>query len=98
MNPNMHAYFIEYATRDTTAQEVKEAFDREFGGSFVERVDESVTQDYADYWKSFTIYFKESCVDDLFGKNMAFHDLFDRHVLYYNSNAYWDVHMIKLCR
>ena len=92
----MHAYFIEYASRDTTSAEVKEAFDREVGGSFVSRVEEATTVDYNTYWKSFTVFFKDSCVDDLFGENMTFHSLFDRYVLYYNKTDYWDVHLIQV--
>jgi hypothetical protein len=69
--------------------------DRAFGESFVSRIEESITQDYNDYWKSFTIYFKDTCVDDLFRGNMPFHHLFDRYVLYTDTD-YWDVHLIKV--
>jgi hypothetical protein len=92
----MYAYFIEYTSRETTADDVGNAFNRAFGGSFVSRVVGSTTQDYKTYWKSFIVYFKDSCVDDLFGKNTSFHSFMDRYVLYYNDTDYWDVHLIKL--
>ena len=92
MNPDifMDYAFIEYATRDTTADTVKTAFEERFG-LVVDRIDESITQGYTEYWKSFTIYFKESCE---VGKHLPFHKLFDRYVLYYSSVDYWDVHWI----
>jgi hypothetical protein len=92
----MHAYFIEYASRETTADDVGNAFNRAFGGSFVSRVVGTTTQDYKTYWKSFIVYLKDSCVDDLFGKNLTFHNFLDRYVLYYNDTDYWDVHLVKM--
>lgn len=92
----MYAYFIEYASQETTAEEVGNAFNRAFGGSFVSRVVGATTQDYKTYWKSFTVFFKDSCVDDLFGEKMSFHSFLDRYVLYYNDTEYWDVHLIQV--
>lgn len=84
----MHAY-IEYALRDTTAEEVQQAFDRELKGSFVSHIEEGITQDYKGYWKSFTIFFNDSGVFE----NLTFHSVFDRYVLYYNETEYWDVYL-----
>jgi hypothetical protein len=81
--------FIRYATRETTVEEVKDALDQ-LGEDIVDRIDESITQDYNDYWKSFTIYFKDS-----FNGKLPFHTVFDRHVLYYTSTDYWEVHMMQ---
>ena len=92
MKPSM-AFFIEHANRDTTAYKVKTAFEDQFG-LVVDRIDESITQDYTDYWKSFTIFIKESCVHEI--KHMHFHTLFDRYILYYNKDDYWDVHLIRI--
>lgn len=92
----MNAYFIEYASQETTAEDVKNAFNRAFGGSFVSRVVGTITQDYKTYWKSFTVFFKDSCVDDLFSEKLPFHNFLDRYVLYYNDTYYWDVHLIKV--
>jgi hypothetical protein len=89
----MNAYFIEYATQETTADDVENAFNRVFGGSFVSRVVESITQDYKTYWKSFTVFFKGSC--DI-GDKMTFHSFLDRYVLFYNDINYWDVHLIQV--
>ena len=85
------AFFIEHATRDTTADKVKTAVEERFG-SVVDRIDESITQDYTDYWKSFTVFLKESCAHEI--NHMPFHTLFDRYVLYYSKEDYWDVHLI----
>ena len=90
----MNAYFIEYASQETTAEDVRNAFNRAFGGSFVSRVVGSITQDYKTYWKSFTVFFKNSC--DLFIEKLSFHKFLDRYVLYYNDTEYWDVHLIKV--
>ena len=90
----MNAYFIEYARQETTVEDVKNAFNRAFGGSFVSRVVETITQDYKTYWKSFTVFFKNSCVN-VFEK-MSFHSFMDRYVLYYTDTEYWDVHLIKV--
>ena len=94
----MFAYFIEHADRDTTMEHVMDTFNHEFGGDFVSRVEESVTADYNDYWKSFTVYFNDTCVDNLFSKNMGFHSFMDRYVLYYNKDEFWNVHLIKVLR
>ena len=94
-NMSNHAYFIPYARRETTSEDVIQAF----GPKFVEKVEEvveSTIPDYKTYWKSFTIHFKDSCVDDLFAENMTFHSLFDRFVLYYSETEYWDVYLIKV--
>ena len=94
----MNAYFIEYASHETTIDDVRNAFNRAFGGSFVSRVVGSITQDYKTYWKSFTVFFKDSCVDDLFSEKMSFHTFLDRYVLYYNDTDYWDVHLIQVMK
>ena len=89
-----HAYFIPYARQETTSEDVIQAF----GPQFVEKVKvvESTTPDYKTYWKSFTVFFNDSCVDDLFAKNRTFHTLFDRFVLFYSETEYWDVYLIKV--
>jgi hypothetical protein len=91
-----HAYFIEYATRETTVEHVREAFNREFDGDFVSRIDESITQDYKASWKAFTIHFHDSCVDDLFSENTLFIGNTDDYKLYYTATDYWTVHLIKV--
>jgi len=89
-----HAYFIPHTIQETTVDDVIRAF----GPKFVEKVDVvvSTTPDYKSYWKSFTVFFKDSCVNDLFAENMTFHSLLDRFVLYYNETEYWDVYLIRV--
>ena len=91
-----YAYFIEYATRETTSKDVEDAFNREFDGKFVSRIEESVTQDYKASWKAFTVHFNDTCVDDLFSKNMQFHSFTDQYTLYYTPSDFWVVHLIKV--
>ena len=91
-----HAYYIPYAPRGTTSEFVKDAFNRAFDGDFVLRVDEGVTQDYKETWNSFKVHFKDTCVDDLFSKNMTFHAITDQYTLYYNETDFWVVHLIKV--
>jgi hypothetical protein len=96
MKKNMFAYFVEHAHLETTMEDIKDTFDREFGGDFVSRVEESITVDYKNYWKSFTVYFNDHCVDKLFSKNMRFHSFMDRYILYYNKHSFWNVYLIKV--
>lgn len=91
-----YAYFIEHASRETTSDDIEYAFNREFGGTVVSRIDESITQDYKDSWKAFTIHFNDKCVDDLFSKNTVFHGTTDHYTLYYTPTDYWVVHLIKV--
>ncbi len=89
---NYHAWRIIGARENATPELVKQAF----GEKFVEKVKvvEIVTPDYTT--KTFTVYFKESCIDDLFAENMTFHSLLDRFVLYYSETEYWDVYLVKV--
>lgn len=91
-----YAYFIEYASRETTLLDVENAFDKAFNGKFVSHIEEGITQDYKTSWKSFKIYFNDTCVDDLFSKNMTFHTFTDNYTLYYTPTDYWVVHLIKV--
>jgi hypothetical protein len=74
--------FIEYASRDTTANEVQDAFQRV--GFNVTRIEESITQDYMDYWKSFTIFFEDE---------IAFSDT---RALYYTNDDFWVVRFVSI--
>jgi hypothetical protein len=96
MNVGTMAYFIEYASQESTCQEVGEVFNKRFGAKVVDRVVGTINQDYKTFWKSYTIYFKDSCVDHLFSDGMAFHSFLDRYVIYYNDTDYWDVHLIPV--
>jgi hypothetical protein len=90
---DQYAYLIPYARLEAEPADVIRAF----GPQFVKHVKvvES-TPDYKTYWKSFTVFFNDSCVDDLFAKNRTFHTLFDRFVLFYSETEYWDVYLIKV--
>ena len=90
------AYHIEKVHSSFTKEEVEKAFNNAFNGDMVERVEETLTRDSMGYLKSFTIFFKDSCVDALFGENMFFHTLFDRYILYYNTYEYWEVYLVKM--
>jgi len=89
-----HAYYIPYTPPKTTVGDVVHAF----GPRFVEKVEVKLipTPDYNVCGKSFTVFFKDSCVDDLFAENMTFHSLLDRFILYYNETEYWDVYLIRV--
>ena len=87
---HLHAWKIRYASRKTTPEDVIQAF-----GHIVEKVVDSTIPDYKTYWRSYTVFIKDSCVDDLFA-GMTFHPLFDRFVLYYNEKDYWDVELIRV--
>ena len=50
-------YFIEYATRETTSDDIEQAF--QTLGKKVTRIEESITQDYKTSWNAFTIYVDE---------------------------------------
>ena len=90
-----YAYFIEHAPWETTPQDVENVFNREFDGKVVSRIKEGVTQDYKASWKSFTVHFNDTCVDNLFSKNMTFHAFTDNYVIYHTPTDYWVVHLIK---
>ena len=94
-----YAYHIKYATRETTAEDVKRAFNTEFNQEVVERIDVSITQDYKTSWNAFTVHFKDDCVDQLV-TSTNFVDLYaitDNHyTLYYNKTDFWTVYLIKV--
>lgn len=90
------AYRIEKVHSTFTKEQVKNAFNEAFKSKLVDRVEEILTRDSMGYWKSFTIFFKDSCVDELFGENMFFHTLFDRYILYYNPFEFWEVYLVKV--
>lgn len=54
-----YAYQINYALRETTAEEVVNAFNSAFNSQVVIRIEESVTQDYSDTWNAFTVYLNQ---------------------------------------
>lgn len=72
-----HVLFIPHAHIGTTSDQIGRAI----GPQFVERIKETIHNQHAISWKSFTVYFNDSCVDKLFANNMNFHDLFDSFVL-----------------
>uniref|UniRef100_A0A6C0AIH5 Uncharacterized protein n=1 Tax=viral metagenome TaxID=1070528 RepID=A0A6C0AIH5_9ZZZZ len=73
----LHVVFIPHAPIETKPDQIGRAI----GPQFVERISETIHNEHAISWKSFTVYFNDSCVDKLFAKNMNFHELFDRFVL-----------------
>jgi hypothetical protein len=90
------AYRIEKVNSSFTKEQVENAFNKAFTKKMVHRVDETLTRDAMGYCKSFTIFFTDLCVDDLFGETLFFHNLFDRYILYYNKYEYWDVYLVKV--
>lgn len=91
------AYHIEKVHSSFTKEDVEKAFNKAFKKEFVDRVEETLIQLHIGYLKSFTIFFKDSCVDDLFGgETLFFHNLFDRYILYYNQYEYWDVYLVAV--
>lgn len=72
-----HVVFIPHAPIETKSDQIGRAI----GTQFVETITETIHNAHAISWKSFTVYFNDSCVDKLFAKNMNFHELFDRFVL-----------------
>ncbi len=85
---HLHAWKVN-VSRYTTPEDVIRAF-----GPIVEKVVDSTDK---TYWKTYTVFIKDSCVDDLFA-GTTFHSLFDRFVLYNKKNKkeYWDVELIRV--
>lgn len=92
-----YAYHIPYATRETTAEDVERVFNA--GKGLVARVESSTTDDYKTSWNSFTVYFKDECVDKLV-TSTNFVNLYaitdSKYFLYYNDTEFWTVYLIKV--
>jgi hypothetical protein len=89
-----YAFFIEYALRETTSQDVEDMFNRTFGENFVSSIDESVTQGYKESWKAFTVHSKDICIEQL--SKMTIHEFTDNYTLYYTPNDFWVIHLIMV--
>ena len=94
-----YAYYIPHATRETTVEDVEQAFNTEFNQEVVERIDVSITQDYKTSWNAFTVHFKDGCVDKLV-TSTTFVNLYaitdHPYNLYYNKTDFWTVYLIKV--
>jgi hypothetical protein len=94
-----YAYYIPYASCETTAEDVERVFDTEMGKGFVASIETTITQDYKGSWNAFTVRFNDECVDKLV-TSVEFVNVYgitdESYELYYTTTDFWKVYLIKV--